>query len=747
MAEPRWRAPIAAGLLILAASAAAGAEADRVTFAGRSASATVANGGYTLNAAGREIAIDAQAAKSDTGSVLLDALFALAQAELAQARVAQITDGAFNHGQPLPCVCLETGAKWPYVWTRDLAYATDLALFRFDPQRARNGLEFKLSPPRGAASQPSGRDHLDAQPLYVVQDTGSGGSWPVSTDRIVWFLGARHLFDDARFGDDARRALAATLEQDRRYAFDDARGLYRGETSFLDWREQSYPAWTADDVVFIAQSFALSTNVLHYMALQLAADTAAARGETADHWRAQAAALKIAIDRAFWRTDRGLYMSYVGGAGAPQVIEAYDLLGTALAIVGGVAPPEHARRALANYPTTEAGSPVIWPERRDVPIYHNRAIWPFVSAYALKAARALDDPARIAHELRSILRGAAFAGSNMENYEFTTLATHVEDGARSGPVVNSPRQLWSVAAFLDLVVEGVFGLNERDAIEPKIPRELLPLLFGERKEIRLELAQRRITLVRPEKLDPEANLLIAGRIDGPPQDRRVQLRGVHVAASPLPLGRPAFAPATPASVQAVREHGRWRVTSAAPERLRLYVEGRYRTTFTHATLLPARAQRQCLSVTVRDAAGVESLPSRPVCVGAYDAVGGAWPRTWAATRAGRFAVQLDYRNAHGPINTGITAAVKQLTIACGNAATTVPLVMPHSVREEASTAATFAARAGDRCTFALADGFNMSLLEHYARYTGGQGGADGALNDADYGELRIVPVATGAGTR
>ena len=34
--------------------------------------------------------------------------------------------------------------------------------------------------------------------LYVMQDTGSGGSWPISTDRVVWFLGARHLLDGSR---------------------------------------------------------------------------------------------------------------------------------------------------------------------------------------------------------------------------------------------------------------------------------------------------------------------------------------------------------------------------------------------------------------------------------------------------------------------------------------------------------------------------------------------------------------------
>jgi len=152
-------------------------------------------------------------------------------------------------------------------------------------------------------------------------------------------------------------------------------------------------------------------------------------------------------------------MSYIGTADGPQTIEAYDLLGTALAILADIPTPERARKALASYPTWPAGSPVIWPEHRDAAIYHNRAIWPFVSAYALRAARKLDDANRIAHELRSILQGAALSGSNYENYELTSGAVHVEDGKWSGPVVNSPRQLWSVAAMLDAVVEGVFGVD------------------------------------------------------------------------------------------------------------------------------------------------------------------------------------------------------------------------------------------------------------------------------------------------
>ena len=90
-------------------------------------------------------------------------------------------------------------------------------------------------------------------------------------------------------------------------------------------------------------------------------------------------------------------MSYIGGVDHPAPYEAYDLLGLSLAITSGVADPARARQALAAYPTWAAGSPVIWPQQPATAIYHNRAIWPFVSAYALRAARAVDDPARIEH--------------------------------------------------------------------------------------------------------------------------------------------------------------------------------------------------------------------------------------------------------------------------------------------------------------------------------------------------------------
>jgi len=724
--------------LTLATSAAA-ADSDwrtSLNFDNRSATAAVEKGGYRLGSDGHPRTIAAQPLRSDTASPLVDALFALAQDEANQAKTRQLTDGAYNHGKPIPCDCFVTGVKWPFVWTRDSAYSIDLALGWLDPARARRTLEFKLSDVR-AASAPQG--------LYVVQDTGSGGSWPVSTDRVVWFLGARGLLDDKAFADKTYKALKDTLAQDKQYAFDAQLGLYRGETSFLDWREQTYPVWTEKDVRFIAESFALSTNVLHYEALRLAVKMAKSRNDSAvaTQYQGEADALRAAIDKHFWREDRGLYMSYIGAADGPRTIEAYDLLGTALAILADIPAPERARKALANYPTWPAGSPVVWPEHRDAAIYHNRAIWPFVSAYALRAARKLDDPNRIAHELRSILQGAALSGSNYENYELVSGAVHVEDGKWSGPVVNSPRQLWSVAAMLDAVVEGVFGV-EGDKVEPKIPLEIVPMLFAEDDSIVLHLRDRTITLAQPHELPKDANLLVADKVETKGKFIHVSLRGIHVDSAPLKLSASEFAPDTPALIPTAPK-----ISDGSHAPVRFWLDGKIAQTWK-----PGGAQAlksieiadtdmlQSLWTTRIDPSTLlESLPGPIVHLGQFEDVGGAWPRTWTAKRDGRYQLRLDYENKHGPINTGITAAVKMLAIDCeGAAKQSAPIVMPHSVARELSTAVAFAAKAGKKCTFTLEQGFNMSFLSRNKLYTGEQGGESGPLNEADYGELRIVPL-------
>ena len=82
-------------------------------------------------------------------------------------------------------------------------------------------------------------------------------------------------------------------------------------------------------------------------------------------------------------------------------------------------------------------------------------MWPFVTAYALRAAGRVGNAAVAAQAFASLQRGAALNLSNMENLEWLTGKPQFDDG----PVINSRRQLWSVAAYLSLVVESVFGVQ------------------------------------------------------------------------------------------------------------------------------------------------------------------------------------------------------------------------------------------------------------------------------------------------
>ncbi|KXU96780.1 Six-hairpin glycosidase-like protein [Stenotrophomonas sp. DDT-1] len=710
------------------------AQAADLQFDGRHARAeAAAKGSFVLHARtpeGRgEVRIAPMPMRSQTGSVMFDALFALAQQEMDQDRVDAIRDPAFDEGRPVPCECFQTGARWPYVWTRDVSFAADLALARLDPKRTRQSLQFKLSAARDG--------HTPG--LFVAQDTGSGGSWPISSDRVVWFLAARHLLQDRAFADQVWQALQATLAQDRAMVFDAQMGLYRGETSFLDWREQTYPDWTREDVRFIGDSYALSTNVLHYQALRLAERLAGQRGDArAADYKAWADALAQQIDARFWREDIGQYMSYIGEAAHPVPYAKVDLLGLSLGILAEVLPPERARRALAAYPMGPAGSPVVWPQEAQQPIYHNRAIWPFVSAYSLRAARQLDDAPRIAAEIRSLMQGAALAGSNMENYELVSQAVHVDEGALSGPVVNSERQLWSVAGYLSMVVEGVFGVQDDGRVQPKLPAALVPELFGKQRRISLEADGKRYVLERPKQVGD--GLLVAGEVKTRGATTTVQLVAAPSRTSPAStVDANARAPATPPAPQARRSGRGWSVPVA--EGQVLWQDGRAVTAITQGVArIVDDGLQHCLSLTRRDGA-LESLHSPMVCVGPQQRLKGAERWQFTSAKAGQVRLRLQYSNANGPINTGVTAAVKQLVLQCpGQPLQRHTVTLPHSVAVQDSTSATFPVPKG-RCAVTLEEGFNMSTLQHFAHYTGGKGGRGGVLNQAQVQALTVAPVA------
>ncbi|MGJ9420238.1 esterase [Massilia sp. CMS3.1] len=407
-----------------------------------------------------------------SGNLAFDALFALAAHEMRQNAVSEIRDGNYKGGAAIACECFETGEKWHYVWTRDLSYAADLGLGLLDPARVRNSLEFKLAGFRaGLPKAPQVAGMKDG--LQIVQDTGSGGSWPVSTDRVAWAFAAEEVLrtlpaqERAAFAARALRALSNTIENDRIAAFDGSDGLYTGEQSFLDWRDQSYAAWITNDLAAMAGAKSVSTNAAHYKALTLAARLARDAGDAvrAARYEAWAAQLKAAINERLWLPDAGMYSSLTAAHFDKAPLHKFDWLGQSLAIVTGIASANQASSILARYPHGPMGPPVIWPQQPGMPVYHNRAMWPFVTGYGLKAAAQVGNVAVADAAYDSLMRGAALNMSNMENLEWLSgqpLLLDEKNPSLIGPVINSRRQLWSVGAYLGMVVENVFGVSATD---------------------------------------------------------------------------------------------------------------------------------------------------------------------------------------------------------------------------------------------------------------------------------------------
>jgi len=79
--------------------------------------------------------------------------------------------------------------------------------------------------------------------------------------------------------------------------------------------------------------------------------------------------------------------------------------------------------------------------------------------------------------MNALVRGAALNLSNMENFEAGSGDAFLEDGPASGPVVNSQRQLWSVAGYLSMVHHTLFGIRTRSGPQGAILR-LDPFVTG-----------------------------------------------------------------------------------------------------------------------------------------------------------------------------------------------------------------------------------------------------------------------------
>lgn len=500
-----------------------------------------------------------------------------------------------------------TGTLWSGVWTRDVSYSAILALAYMDPDVTRNSLMKKVR---------NGK---------IVQDTGTGGSWPVSTDRMTWTLAAWQVYlatGDKKWLEKCFDIVYQSMLQDEQVVYDPETGLVRGESSFLDWREESYPRWM--EPADIAQSECLGTNAIFFRANQVAARMAQLCGEKdlAVHFNEKAESIKAAINKYLWLEDKGYYGQYLYGRGNLIVSPRSETLGEALCVIYGIADTARARRIVSSVALSPLGTPAFSPQIPNVHPYHNNAVWPFVQAFWMQASAEVGNQLSLEHSIASIYRAAAMYASNMENFDATT-------GSLNTPI-NSPSQLWSVAGNISVAHRVLMGITLQEngiVFRPLVPKAWA----GEKKLTNFKYRKAVLDIV----VSGYGNKVVSCSIDGKRQKSnmipanisgrhtvRVVLNSEYTGFDPVNEQPIVTAPETPQAYLDDATSIGWyqvpnvtsyvilcngSVVDTVPERIN---DNRY--------TIPAASTYAEYQVIAMDSNGVQSFASEPVVYYNYD---------------------------------------------------------------------------------------------------------------------------------
>lgn len=352
-----------------------------------------------------------------------------------------------------PDTTLRTGKEWAGVWTRDVSYSILLSMAYMQPEASKISLMKKV-------------DSLGR----IIQDTGSGGAWPVSTDREIWTIAAWEVYKvtgDRKWLEYIYPVIKRSLETDREAFYGTPTGLVRGETSFIDWREQSHPRWMQTTDIYNTET--LSTSVVHAEAWKVLGEIATILGHKDVAKEAFAESDKIAkgINENLWLDDKGYYAMYLYGRDNLITNPRAETLGESLAIVWDVADPQRAATITASNPTTPFGVATFYPSIPDIPAYHNKSLWPWVGAWWGLANAKAGNEEGVMEAIGSVFRPAALFATNKENF-------NLENGDIATEL-NSSNMLWCLSGNLALTHKVLFGIDfQKDglAFHPFVPKAL-----------------------------------------------------------------------------------------------------------------------------------------------------------------------------------------------------------------------------------------------------------------------------------
>jgi len=641
-----------------------------------------------------------------SSSVLLDALYNQAIEEmLLDVR----DDGAFMAGE-----------KWLGIWTRDISYSIQLAFAIVNPDAAKTSLLAKVKDGK------------------IIQDTGTGGAWPVSSDRMTWALAAWEIYKvtgDKEWLKKNYSIIKTSALADLETVRDKQTGLFNGESSFLDWREQTYPLWMDPKDIYTSKN--LGTNAVHFqtykiltaMASELHEDAselnedvsefdedisefdediskfdevASKLDEDASRFISAAKGIQDGMNKLLWLPEKKYFGQYLYGRNYQSLSPKSEALGEALSVLFEIPNAKRQKEIVENTPVTKFGIPCVYPQTPNIPPYHNDAVWAFVQAYWTMASAKVKNETSVEHGLASLYRAAALFLTNKENFVATT-------GDYVGTQINSNRQLWSVAGNLAMTYRVFFGMQfepEKLIFSPFIPKNFA----GERALTNFKYRNAQLTISVKGFGDGVKSFALDGKILKH-NFIEASLEGKHsieiimngkTSPSKINLVENEYAPETP-KVTVVDGKLTWDKIPEAGHYL-IYKNGlKAASTKETSFAFAHKSELEEYQVKAVDKNNVASFLSEPVtvnreekiieiedCVSTYDNKYANYSSkgyvkiekqdhrdinfTFTAETSGLYTIDFRYSNGNGPINTDNKCAIRSLMVDNQFAGA---IVMPH----------------------------------------------------------------------
>ncbi len=350
-----------------------------------------------------------------------------------------------------PDSTFRTGKEWAGVWTRDISYSIILSMAILQPKVAMISLKKKVK---------NGK---------IIQDTGTGGAYPISTDREIWAVAAWEVYKvtgDEAWLKYAYEVIQNSINDDLHNIYDLQTGMAKGESSFLDWREQTYPTWMQPADIY--ESECLGTNAVHFEANTVLSEMAHVLGfkEDAKKYNEVAANIKNGINQHLWQEDKGYFGQYLYGRNDKILSPKSEALGEALSVIFEVADKERQQKIISNTPVTAYGISCIYPQIPGIPPYHNNAVWPFVESFWAQASAKAGNEESVVKAISSVYRPAALFLTNKENFV-------ADNGDYAGTQINSSNMLWSLSGSISLVYKVLFGIqfnSDNLSFSPFVPQ-------------------------------------------------------------------------------------------------------------------------------------------------------------------------------------------------------------------------------------------------------------------------------------